>query len=73
MAPPPRAFIDGTTARTIRSVLNSSRFAASCQAASSNDSAGPDGGPPRVREQQIDAAEPLDRRVGPALNVAPPT
>ncbi len=46
IAPPPRAFIEGTTARTIRSGLNRSRLAASCQAVSSKDSAGPAGGPP---------------------------
>ena len=44
--PPPRAFIDGTTARTMRSALNSSRSTAFCHAASSNDTAAPDGGPP---------------------------
>ena len=48
IAPPPRACIDGTAARTMRSALNSSRSAASCQARSSNDSAAPAGGPPEL-------------------------
>ena len=48
MAPPPRACIDGSAARTIRNVLNSSRSTASCHAASSNDTAGPVGGPPEL-------------------------
>ena len=52
MAPPPRASIDGTAARTIRSVLKSSRSTASCQAASSNDSAAPDGGPPALAKSR---------------------
>ena len=48
MAPPPRSFIDGTAARTMRSVLNSSRSIASCHAASSNEIAAPAGGPPAL-------------------------
>ena len=40
IAPPPRAFIDGTAARTMRIVLNSSRSIAFCHAASSNETAG---------------------------------
>ncbi len=46
MAPPPRACMSGTAARTIRSALNSSRLAASCHASSSKDTAAPAGGPP---------------------------
>jgi len=46
--PPLRCFIDGTTARIIRRVLNSSRSTAFCQAASSNDNAEPAGGPPEL-------------------------
>ena len=52
IAPPPRAFIDGTAARIIRSVLKNSRFVASCHAASSNDSAGPAGGPPALAKSR---------------------
>ena len=52
IAPPPREVIDGTAARIIRSVLNSSRFAASCHAASSNDSDGPAGGPPPLHSSR---------------------
>ena len=58
--PPPRAFIDGTAARTIRSALNSSRSTAFCHAASSNDTAGAGRRAAAVGEQQIDAAEALD-------------
>ena len=46
IAPPPRATMEGTAARTMRSALNSSRSTAPCHAASSNESAAPAGGPP---------------------------
>ena len=44
--PPPRVRIDGTTSRTVRITLMSRRSNAACQAASSNPSAVPAGGPP---------------------------
>src|SRR3954471_22667483 len=48
IAPPPRDFMCGTAARTIRMVLNNKRSAASCHARSSNEIASPAGGPPEL-------------------------
>ena len=44
--PPPRAFIDGTARRTMRTALRTSSSNAPCHAASSNESVVPAGGPP---------------------------
>jgi xanthine/CO dehydrogenase XdhC/CoxF family maturation factor len=48
IAPPPRAFIDGTASRTMRTALSSSSSNACVQAWSSNESAAPAGGPPAL-------------------------
>src|SRR5262245_33795915 len=46
IAPPPRAFIDGAARRTNRTALSTSSSNAPFQPSSSNDNAGPAGGPP---------------------------
>src|SRR5947199_6164640 len=52
IAPPPRACIDGTTSRIVRTALISSRSNAACHAASSNDSDAPAGGPPVLQNSR---------------------
>ena len=48
IAPPPRAVIEGTARRIMRTALSSNSSNAPCQAASSNFRTGPGGGPPEL-------------------------